>query len=283
MPATRPCDAIGAPPATRRRGELAHLRDQALGGADAAGRHHQPLEPEPLARVKHAVAFRADQVGGGHADVIERDDRVVVADRVRCRRACGRRTRRGSAGRRGRAGARRRSRGAPFGIIGLLGLEEAVVGGVERGHVPLHAVEHPGVAVAAGGRRDRVDVGARALLGDRVALLALAADRGQQVALELVGGGDRREPGRGRGGDPAERVGHPADLLLDEDLLERGAAAAAELARQVGREDAELDRALLVRGGDVVGQAAGQLGLDLERDELVGEGAGARLDVLVCC
>ena len=120
--------------------------------------------------------------------------------------------------------------------------------------MPLHAVQHPGAAVPAGGRRDRVDVGAGAFLGDRVALLALAADRGQQVALELVGGGHRREPGRRRGGDPAEGVGHPADLLLDEDLLERGAATAAERARQVRREEAELDRALLVRGGDVAGR-----------------------------
>ena len=88
----------------------------------------------------------------------------------------------------------------------------------------------------------------------------------------------------GRGGDPAEGVGHPADLLLDEDLLERAVQPPPPSgARQVGGEDAELDRALLVRGGDVVGEAAGQLGLDLERYELVGEGAGARLDVLVRC
>jgi hypothetical protein len=77
MPATRPCDAIG-----RERG---HLRDQALGGAGAAGGDHQPLEAEPLARVQHAAALVADEVGGRDADVGELDDRVMVADRVRVR------------------------------------------------------------------------------------------------------------------------------------------------------------------------------------------------------
>ena len=44
-----------------------------------------------------------------------------------------------------------------------LGLEEDPVGGVVRGHVHLRAVQHVVVAVAAGGRGDRVDVRARAL------------------------------------------------------------------------------------------------------------------------
>ena len=96
-------------------------------------------------------------------------------------------------------------------------------------HVPLDAVEDPLVAVAAGGRLDRVDVGARALLGDRVALLALAADRRLEVALDLVRRGHRRAPGRRGRRDPAQRVRHPAHLLLDQDLLQRGAAAAAEV------------------------------------------------------
>jgi hypothetical protein len=38
-----------------------------------------------------------------------------------------------------------------------------------------------------------------------------------------------------------------------------------------------------VRGGHVVREAALELRLDVERDQLVGEGAGARLEVLICC
>jgi hypothetical protein len=38
-----------------------------------------------------------------------------------------------------------------------------------------------------------------------------------------------------------------------------------------------------VRGGHVVGEAAVELRLDLERYQLVGEDAGAGLDVLIRC
>jgi hypothetical protein len=149
--------------------------------------------------------------------------------------------------------------------------------------VPLDSVQDPLVAVAVGGRLDRVHVGASRRLGDRVALLALAPDGRLEVPLDLVGGRDRREPGRRGGGDPAEGVGDPADLLLDEDLLERGRADAAEGGGHVGGEQAELDRPLLVRRGHVVGEGPVELRLDLERYQLVGEGAGARLDVLIRC
>jgi hypothetical protein len=71
-------DAAGDP----RPRERGHLRDQAVGRAGAAGGDHQPLEAEPLARVEHAAALVADEVGGRDADVGELDDRVMVADRV---------------------------------------------------------------------------------------------------------------------------------------------------------------------------------------------------------
>src|SRR6266702_3539941 len=79
-----------------------------------------------------------------------------------------------------------------------LGLEEREVGGVVRGDVPLDAVQQVAVTVPAGGCLDRRHVGARALLGDRVALLPLAPHGRAHVALELVRGGHRRQPGRGR-------------------------------------------------------------------------------------
>jgi hypothetical protein len=162
---------------------------------------------------------------------------------------------------------------------GQPGLEEGEVGGVVRGDVPLDPVEHVLSAVAARGGLDRVDVGARALLGDRVALLALAGDRGPHVPLDLVRRGHVGQPRRRRGGDPAQRVGHPAHLLLHQDLLEGGAAAPAELGRHVGRVQAQFAGPLGVPGGQIGGQlAVGGLGLLLERDELVREGAGPGLD-----
>jgi hypothetical protein len=159
------------------------------------------------------------------------------------------------------------------------GLEEGEVGGVVRGDVPLDPVEEVLVAVAVSGGLDRVDVGARALLGDRVALLALAGDRGPHVPVDLVRGGHLGQPRRRGGGHPAQRVGHPAHLLLDQHLLQGGVAAPAELGRHVGRVQAQLAGALGVPGGQVGGQfAARGLGLLLERDELVRETAGPGLD-----
>jgi len=58
---------------------------------------------------------------------------------------------------------------------GQLGLEEGEVGAVVGGDVPFDAVEQVVLAVPARGGLDRVDVGARALLGDRVALLPVPA------------------------------------------------------------------------------------------------------------
>ena len=268
---------IGWPPERRCGGERGHLLGEPLGRAEAARGHHQPLEPEPLVRERHPVALRADQVRGGDAHVLERDDRVVVADRVRVGRGPD------------HADARGRQVDQEHRVLAVVrparqpGLEEGEVGGVVRGDVPLDPVEHVLVAVAVRGGLDRVDVRPRALLGDRVALLAVARDRRPDVALELVGRRDLRQPGRRGGRHPAERVGHPAHLLLDQHLLERGAAAAAQLDGHVGGGQAQLAGPLGVPGGHVGGQfTAGQLGLLLERDQLVGEAAGPGLNLAVC-
>ena len=108
-----------------------------------------------------------------------------------------------------------------------LALEEREVGRVERRHVPLHAVEQVAVGVPPRGRLDGVHVRPGALLGDRVALLAVAADGRDHEPLHLVGRGHLGHPGRGRGARPGQPVGDPAHLLLNQDLLQRGAAAAA--------------------------------------------------------
>jgi hypothetical protein len=89
--------------------------------------------------------------------------------------------------------------------------------------------EEVAVAVAQRGGLDGVDVGAGALLGDRVALPPLAADGGHHPALELLVGGHLRQPGGGRVDHPTEGVGGAADLLLHQHLLERREAAATEL------------------------------------------------------
>src|SRR5215471_19775005 len=99
--------------------------------------------------------------------------------------------------------------------------------------MPFDAVEQVVVAISARGRLDRVDVGAGSLLGDRVALVALASRRWLDVPLKLVCRRDGWQP-RGRCPDhPGEGVRDAANLLLNEDLLQGRASAAAELRRQV--------------------------------------------------
>ena len=159
-----------------------------------------------------------------------------------------------------------------------LALEERVVRAVVRRHVPLDAVEHVVIAVPPRGRLDRVHVGTGPLLGDRVALAALAPGRRPDVPVELVLRRHLGKPGR-RGRDhPGERVGHPADLLLDQHLLHRRAPAAAVGLGQVRGVDPEFDRALGVRRFEVGRQlAVRQLDLDLKRNQLIGERPGPRL------
>ena len=76
----------GWPPTIRSLREGGRLVDQPLGGAEAPGGDHQPLEAEPLVDEGHAVLLAPDQVAGRHADALEGDDRVLVPERVRVRR-----------------------------------------------------------------------------------------------------------------------------------------------------------------------------------------------------
>src|SRR5215210_682593 len=164
-----------------------------------------------------------------------------------------------------------------------LRLEEDPVGRVVRGHVHLRAVQDVIVAVPTGGRLDRVDVGAGGLLGDRVALVALASHGRLDPPFDLLRRADGRRPGRGRVNAPAERVGHPADLLRNEDLLESRESAASEVLRHVHREQAERLRLRAMTVSDVLGYPAlVLLGMDLPGDQLlVDEPTGALLDVSI--
>ena len=115
------------------------------------------------------------------------------------------------------------------------------------GDPALGAVEHPGVAVAAGAGAHRGGVGARLALAQRVADHLLArGDRRQDLALQVVGGRqqDRAEPEpvdrrdeRRRGADPRH--------LLDHDHARQlvGALAAVLLGDRDGVE-ARLDQRL---------------------------------------
>ena len=200
----------------------------------------------------------------GHPHVLERDDRVRLRVRVRVPRLAD------EADARGVRVEDEQRVGTGVRAAVDLRLEEDVVRGVERGHVHLPPVQHVRVAVAARGRLDRVDVGARALLGDRVALLPLPTDGRDEPPLELLGAHDLRRPGRRRADAPPETVRHPPDLLGDEHLLEHREPTAAQLDRHVHRVQAEIDRLAVMPRTELVGQAAAvHLGLDLVRDELL--------------
>ena len=226
-------------PLLRERGRLRH---QPVHGAAAPRSDHEAFVPEPLVGEVHAVALVADPVRRRHADVLERENRVVVVDRVRvlghahdpdARRVDVHDEHRVLAGVR---------------AFGELRLEEDVLGVVEGRHVPLDAVQYVVVADATRRRQNRIDVGASPFLGDRVALALLAADRREDPPLHLEVGRDLREPGGRRVDQPRERVRRAADLLLHQDLLQRRETAAAELLGHVDGLEAGLVDHLLRLG-----------------------------------
>ena len=90
---------------------------------------------------------------------------------------------------------------------------------VAVGHEPLLAVQAPAVLGPGGGGGDAGGIRAGVLLGHRVGVVELAAQGGDQVALDLVG----RPVGEdvvGAGNVPGERVGGAAELLLDQEPLD---------------------------------------------------------------
>ena len=82
---------------------------------------------------------------------------------------------------------------------------------------------------------------------------------------------------------PAERVGDPSGLLGDQDLLEHGEPAAAELLRHVHRGEAELPGLRAMTRTDVVGDPTLVFfRVDLPGDQLlVREPAGTLLDLAI--
>ena len=251
--------------------ERGGLLDQPLGGAAAPRRDHQPLVAEPRVRERHAVALGADQLRGGHADVVERDDRVGVGVRVRVPRLAH------------QADARRVLVDDEHRVLALvlaadeLRLEEEVVGAVVRRHVHLLAVQHVVVAVASRGGLDRVDVGAGARLGDRVALVALAADRRLQPPLDLLVGHRPRAP------TPAGVCTHQPSAFVTRPICSETRTCCSivnpppprSFGRFIARTRARCARSLVRRALVLGDLAVVLLGVLLPRDQLlVDERAG---------
>ncbi len=149
------------------------------------------------------------------------------------------------------------------------GQHQEVAGDVAVGDEPLLAREPVHVAVAHRLGADRPRVGAGVLLRDRVGVPMLAANVGQQVALDLVGSAVDEHVGRAPHQHP-QTVGQPAQLLVHDDLLGQVEAAAAVLGGDVGRVQAGVEHRLLDPGVRLRRQpSVALLGLELERLEHV--------------
>ena len=209
-----------------------------------------------------------------HPDILERDDRVVVVERVGVRGGAYD----AHAGSVDVDDEERLVAGVRAG--GQDCLEERVGRMVERRHVPLHAVQNVVVAVAARSGLQVRHVGPGVLLGDRVALLHLAAHGREEPGRALVVVGHVGPPGRRSRQAPGQAVGDPAGLLLHQHLLEGCAALPADRGRHVGGIEAALDGRCVLRSAHVPGQLpVVLLGGLLERNQPVGELARSALEV----
>ena len=149
-----------------------------------------------------------------------------------------------------------------------VGHDDVDGGDVAVGDEPLLAVDHPAAVVLRRGRLDPRRVGAGVGLGDRVGVVQLAAQRGLEVALDLLG----RAVGQhvvGAGHVPGERVGGAAELLLDEEPLGLATSPGRRAPGRAGRRSGAASIASrLMRCVQLVGDlAAGALGQLLVRDQ----------------
>src|SRR4029453_15802766 len=165
-------------------------------------------------------------------------------------------------------------------VVDDVAVEDHEVGVRGACNEPLLAVQD----VVAGGlvtdRRRRGRAGGRAgvRLRDRVAAVALATERRVEVAgpLRRVAM-DERVVGTGDGApEPARPL---AELLVDDDLVERAPALAPDARREASAVEVRGDRPSLDAPDDLVGEAAAApLERELERlGDVPGERAGAGL------
>ena len=133
-------------------------------------------------------------------------------------------------------------------------VEDHEVGVVRTRDEPLLAVEHPlaGGAVKNRRRGEVAGVGARGVLGDRVAAGALAAQTRIEVPPPLLRVAMDQRVVATRNVRP-QTARHLPELLVDEHLLEHAPALAAELLRERAAVQVRLDR----RATEVVAPVAG--------------------------
>src|SRR5262245_2848993 len=241
--------------------ELAGLRDEAPGRAEAARRDHRALVQEPLLGDREPLSDAAEAVLVGAAHPPEGQLRAAVDQVV------------GVAGMLEHLDPRRievdEEEGVALADAGIGGaLHHRVVADVARGHMPLLPVDPPPLAIAHGGGGHAARVRARARLGDGVAGRAVALRRGAYPALDLRRRGAAQHDRR-REDDPAEAVRDRADLLVDHDLGFPGVAGAADRAREARGGDAERLGLGLELGAPLrVEATVRELDLDLEGLEL---------------
>ena len=161
-------------------------------------------------------------------------------------------------------------------------LDEHVVGEVVGGDVPLDAVDDVVVAVTTSGGLQRRDVRAGELLGDRIGLVLLTPYSREQPALQLIIGSDISPPLRRGVHHPGQRVGGPAGLLLNQNLLQRGESRPAHRCGHVGGIQTQFDGSMVMLVGEFLRKVAtGHFGLDFIGDEAVDECLGSIPDLYV--
>ncbi len=184
-----------------------------------------------------AVVLRAEQAVGGHLDVVEEEEELLLgrADLHRDEGAL-------DAGRFG-VDDEQGQAGGP-GVLVDAGARdhEHRVGLVDAGDVGLGAAEPVDVAVAPGGGREVVAVGARVGLGDREHHLPTAAETREPARALLAGTEARDQLGAdpGRHQHEEQRTSLRGELLAHHHELAQAATTAAVLLGQVHREESGL-------------------------------------------
>ena len=230
----------------------------------------EALLDEPLVGQVVGLPHPAEHRVGRDADVGQHELRVAVGEGVGVVGVVGQLEARGAV-------VNEEQRREALAVAQHVAVEDHEVGVGRAGHEPLLAVEHPlaGGGVEDGGRRERPGVRALARLRDRVRAVALAAEARVQVAGALL----RRavdERVVGPGDERPQAAGRLAQLLVDDDLLDRGPALAASAAWQAAAVEPEVDGDPLQLLGRRVVEASVALELRLERLEVVDDvGSGA--------
>jgi hypothetical protein len=241
------------PPLRERR----RLLDQPPGRPHAARPDQDPLVQEPLLADRQPLPGLAQDVGGRHPDALEDDPGMPVDQVVHVLRLFGKshpwRIERDE------------EQGVALEIVvrGALDDGDAVLLG--RGDMPFLAVDDPFISIRDGRGRHAPGVRPGPGFGDRVANVQPTLRGRAHEALDLVRRGMPQDDGR-RPDQPAQGVGHLADLLVDDHLGLPGQPGPAHGCGQAPGVHAEAPD-LFFEGGfhRRVEIPVGQLDLDLER------------------